>query len=53
MPWHIVDSSGSCPANRPHAVVKDDDGEVEGCHASRASALRQLAALYASEGRGR
>lgn len=46
MPWHIEDENPGCSG---FAVVKDDDGEVEGCHRTREQAERQLAALYASE----
>lgn len=49
MPWHKVHDHSECPSDRPWAVVKDADGEVEGCHASEADADRQLAALYATE----
>jgi len=49
MPWHIVENSRSCPATQPFAVVKDDDGSVEGCHETRQGAEDQMAALYASE----
>lgn len=49
MPWHIESNHSSCPSSRPWAVVKDDDGEVEGCHETRAKAARQIAALNASE----
>ncbi|HKU51962.1 MAG TPA: hypothetical protein VJQ25_05815, partial [Nitrospira sp.] len=49
MPWHIEEDSGSCPASRPWAVVKDSDGEVEGCHSSKDAAENQMAALYAQE----
>jgi len=48
MPWHVA-KSGSCPGDKPWAVIKDADGEVVGCHASEAAAEKQLAALYASE----
>ncbi len=48
MPWHIGESA-SCPATRPVAVLKDETGEVEGCHPTREAAAKQLAALYASE----
>jgi hypothetical protein len=48
MPWHIA-KAGACPTSRPWAVIKDDDGDVEGCHATRTGARAQLAALYASE----
>ena len=46
MPWHIEEGNKNCLG---FAVVKDEDGELEGCHRSRAQAERQLAALYASE----
>jgi HK97 family phage prohead protease len=46
MPWHIAQNVGDC---KGFAVVKDDSGEIVGCHASRPAALDQLAALYASE----
>lgn len=49
MPWHITEDHGECPVGEPYAVVKDDDGDVEGCHSTRDAAERQLAALYASE----
>ena len=46
MPWHIEDDSPYCEG---FAVVKDSDGEVEGCHRTRAQAERQLAALNIAE----
>lgn len=49
MPWHIVENSKECPTTQPFAVVKDDDGSVEGCHETRQGAEDQMAALYASE----
>lgn len=49
MPWHIVSDHPECSSSEPYAVVKDDDGEVEGCHVTREGAETQLAALYASE----
>jgi len=42
MPWHIEDDNPGCAG---YAVVKDKDGEVEGCHRTRAQAERHLAAL--------
>lgn len=51
MPWHIGESE-SCPASEPHAVIKDSDGSVVGCHATKEKARKQLAALYASEQKG-
>lgn len=52
MPWHIG-SSESCSASKPYAVIKDADGSVAGCHPTNAAAKKQLAALYASESKGR
>jgi hypothetical protein len=46
MPYHIESANAECQG---FAVVKDDDGEVMGCHRSEAQALRQIAALYAAE----
>ena len=43
MPWKIEQRDGE------HCVIKEDDGEVEGCHADRPKAVAQLAALNASE----
>ena len=43
MPWHIDTAHPDCRAG--YAVVKDDDGSVEGCHRTRREALAQLAAL--------
>lgn len=46
MPWHIEDDHPQCQG---YAVVKDEDGEVEGCHRTRAQAEAQLAALNIAE----
>lgn len=48
MPWSIVEGDSRCDAGE-FAVVKDADNELEGCHATRAEAEAQQAALYASE----
>jgi hypothetical protein len=48
MPWHIG-THADCPADEPVAVIKDDDGSLEGCHANQEDAKKQLAALYANE----
>jgi len=48
MPYHIG-TSASCPASKPYAVIKDSDGKVMGCHATKEGAKAQLAALYANE----
>lgn len=48
MPWEIQTDNPGCDSGE-FAVVKIEDGEVEGCHDTRESALEQMAALYASE----
>lgn len=55
MPWKVVKGLG-CPADKPFAVVKHDAdgkpvGSKLGCHKTRSDANKQLAALYANEGR--
>jgi HK97 family phage prohead protease len=52
MPWHVA-KSGSCPTSKPYAVIKDSDQSVVACHATEASAKKQVAALYANEPGGR
>ena len=52
MPWHIENGADGCPEDRPYGVVKDDDGEVEGCHATEEDAQAQVDALYAQENDG-
>lgn len=42
MPWHIESDRADCAG---FAVVKDEDGELEGCHRNREQAERHLAAL--------
>jgi SPP1 gp7 family putative phage head morphogenesis protein len=49
MPWYIEKGHEGCGGDTPWAVVKQDDDEVEGCHATKEEALDQMAALYASE----
>jgi len=46
MPWHISNKHKNCSG---FAVVKDNNGQVVGCHKTEADAKRQLSALYASE----
>jgi hypothetical protein len=46
MPYTITTGLSACNG---YAVVKDDDGEIMGCHRSELQAERQMAALYASE----
>lgn len=47
MPWHIDTANAECSSG--YAVVKDEDGTVEGCHRTRREALAQLAALNIAE----
>jgi hypothetical protein len=47
MPWHIETTNPACASG--YAVVKDSNGEVEGCHSTRREALAQLAALNIAE----
>lgn len=49
MPYHVAKSSG-CPSSKPWAVIKNSDGKIMGCHASKADAENQLAAIHANEG---
>jgi hypothetical protein len=46
MPWKIERNFGDC---KGYAVVKEGTNEIEGCHATRAEAVAQQRALYASE----
>lgn len=50
MPWQVEESHPDCPSESPFAVVKTEDGSVEGCHATRSEAEDQVRALYAAEG---
>jgi HK97 family phage prohead protease len=46
MPWSIEDDNAECDG---YAVVKDEDGEVVGCHATEGEAQDQLTALNIAE----
>lgn len=46
MPWQIKQGAAGC---KGYAVVKEDTGELVGCHNSETKAKAQLKALYASE----
>lgn len=48
MPWSIIEGDERCDAGE-FAVVKDEDNELEGCHATRAEAEDQIAALNIAE----
>ena len=45
-PWHVEERGDE------FCVIKDSDGSVAGCHATREDALAQMRALYASESGG-
>lgn len=49
MPWRVRKNYGKCGGDKPFAVVKESDGSVAGCHATRSEAVDQLRALYVSE----
>ena len=51
MPWH-VDKTAQCPASKPWGVIKNSDGKVVGCHATKKDANKQLAALNANVAEG-
>jgi hypothetical protein len=46
MPWQIKHGAAGC---KGYAVVKQDSGELVGCHPSKSRATAHLQALYASE----
>ena len=51
MPWHIETDNPDCAGG--FAVVKDDDGDVVGCHETEQSAQDQLTALNIAEAEDR
>ena len=51
MPWTVVPDHAECGDGK-FAVVKDDGGEVEACHATREAADDHVKALYANDGGG-
>lgn len=46
MPWQIKHGAAGC---KGYAVVKQDTGELVGCHPSKSMATAHLRALYSSE----
>ena len=48
MPYSITRGKG-CSPSKPWGVVKDSDGTVVACHATKESALAQIRALYKVE----
>lgn len=52
MPWHVAKSS-KCPSSKPWAVINSDTGDTGNrCHADRASAIKQMKAMYANTTEG-
>jgi hypothetical protein len=51
MPWKVVKDHSDCGASKPFAVVSDK-GKLSGCHATRQSALKQMALLYSKYKKG-
>lgn len=49
MPYTIRKSG--CSSSKPYGVYKNSDGKRMGCHASRAAAAKQIAAIEANEGK--
>lgn len=49
MPYNVVEGHDDCPDDSSWGVVKTEDGELMGCHASESEAQDQVAALYAAE----
>lgn len=47
MPWHVVPDHSECGKGE-FGVVKDADGTVVACHATRKEANKHMAALYAN-----
>lgn len=46
MPWEIRQGTSQCSG---YGVFKQGTSQLEGCHATKEAAQRQMAALYASE----
>jgi hypothetical protein len=49
VPWHVTKGHSECTDSKPWAVVNEDSGAVEGCHATEDDANAQMRALYANE----
>ena len=49
MPYKVVKNHPSCPKSKPYAVVKKSDNKKIGCHPTRESANKQIAAIEANE----
>lgn len=49
MPWTVKKDPEGCSDSMPWSVVKLNDGEIVGCHATEQDADAHVAALYAGE----
>jgi len=49
VPYEVVRDTNACPVSKPWSVRNQQSHRNMGCHATRAEAMRQLAALYANE----
>jgi len=49
MPWTVKNDPEGCSREMPWSVVKLNDGQIVGCHATQDAAEAQVAALYAGE----
>lgn len=50
MPFSVMKLGGKgCPKGKEWGVVTKGSGKLHGCHESRESAEKQMAALYANE----
>lgn len=49
MPWKVEENGGDCSGETPWAVINEESGDTEGCHATQEEAEAQAAALYAEE----
>lgn len=49
VPYRVEQGHPDCGAEKPWAVIKEDDGALMGCHETEAAAQEQQAALYVEE----
>lgn len=50
MPYKVMPHHPSCPISKPYAVtLRSDSAKVMGCHSTKESAEKQIAAIHANE----
>jgi hypothetical protein len=49
VPYKVVQNAPHCSPGKPWACVNSSSGEVMGCFATQAEAVKQQRALYANE----